>query len=87
MLSIRRQQYFYTKYLVEKRLIDVLDGMNEELNDLGVSTQSDSCVRSNYYKRFICEYERHITSSDSLLTIKELVLKERKKYFDELKRY
>lgn len=85
IVSIRKQQYRYSKYLVEKRFIDVLDVINEELNDLGISFQSDSCVRSNYYERFICENERPIIDSDSLLTIKEIVIKERKKYFDKLK--
>ncbi len=85
IVSIRRQQYFYSKYLIEKRLIDVLDGMNDELSYLGISTPSDLCVRSSYYKRFICENERPIIDSDSLLTIKEIVMKERKKYFDNLK--
>src|SRR6478736_6325451 len=60
MVSIRRQQYLYSKYLAEKRLIDVLDGMNDELKEFGISTPPDSCVRSNYYKRFICENERPI---------------------------
>ena len=77
MVSNRRDQYHYSKYLTEKRLIDVLDGINEELNDLGVSIQSDSCVRSNYYKRFSCENERSIINSDSLMTIKEIVIKEK----------
>ena len=85
MVSIRRHQYLYSKYLVEKRLIDVLDGMNDELKSFGISTQSDSCVRFNYYKRFICENGRPVIASDSLLTIEEIVIKERKKYFDKLK--
>ena len=60
-------------------MINVLDVIDTELNDLGMSIQPDSCVGSNYYKRFMCENERPIIDSDSLLTIKEIVMKERKK--------
>jgi hypothetical protein len=84
MVSARKQQYLYSKRLAQKRLIDVLDGINEELDELGVSVPSDSCVRANYRQRFICEHKRPINDSDSLITIQEEVIRERKKYFAEL---
>ena len=85
LVRMRKQEFYYYRYLVRKRLIRVLSGMNDELESMGLSMPPDSCLRTNYQARFRCENGRSLNESDSLQSIEKIVLEERNGYFEKHK--
>lgn len=81
-----KDDFAYTRWLVQKRLIKVINGLNSELDNLGHKIKDDSnCYSPSFNKRFECENERKIENSDSLSRVDIKTIKYRTKYLQTMR--
>ena len=75
-------EFFYSKWLVQNRLIMIINAVDRELESLGEKKQTDikTCLSPNFYDRFECENNRKIQASDSVSRVDVLTIKNRIKY-------
>ena len=81
IVTDEEDQFFYTKWLVQKRLISILIVIDQELKLLNVSvSEHEKCISTSYRLRFECGMGRALNEGDTILRIKDIVERRRNEF-------
>jgi hypothetical protein len=76
-----KSEFQFTKWLVQKRFIKVINSVNHELESLGVALPNDlNCYSPDFPSRFECSNNRKIQIHDSISRVDNMTIKNRSKY-------
>lgn len=77
----RKEEYYYDKWLVQKRLKTVFEELSKELDSQELSLADNRCATiDNFELRFKCENGRPINNTDSLKRIEDIVETKRNEF-------
>ena len=81
IVTDEEDQFFYTKWRVQKRLISILIVIDQELKLLNVSvSEHEKCISTSYRLRFECGMGRALNEGDTILRIKDIVERRRNEF-------